>query len=151
MNSASALPGLRVFVAEDEFHVLQLIEDMLAALGGAICDSVSSLRAALDRAAATEAEVAVLDVNLRGKTIFPAAEILRDRGIPIVFSTGYGIDGVGAEWKTCPVIQKPFAIERLEGVLMQLQDRISGAPPAATRLGSITNGSSESTRPSAFE
>jgi PAS domain S-box-containing protein len=151
MNSASALAGLRVFVAEDEFHVLQLIEDMLAELGCAICDSVSNLRTALDRAPATEAQVAVLDVNLRGKTIFPAAQILRDRGIPIVFSTGYGIDGVGTEWKTCPVIQKPFAIERLEGVLMQFQDRISQPPPAATTRGSIANGSSENTRPSASE
>ena len=114
------LAGLRVFVAEDEFHVLQLIEDMLVELGCIICDSVSSVRAALDRAAATKAQLAVLDVNLRGKTIFPAAQILRSRGIPILFSTGYGGDGIEADWKTCPVIQKPFAIERLEGVLMRL-------------------------------
>jgi len=123
-DPTSALAGLRVFIAEDEFHVLQLLEDMLAELGCTICDSVSSVTAALDRAAATEAEIALLDVNLRGKTIFPAAQILRDRGIPIAFSTGYGIDGLGAEWKTSPVIQKPFAIERLERVLMQLRNRI---------------------------
>jgi PAS domain S-box-containing protein len=151
MNSASALAGLRVFVAEDEFHVLQLIEDMLAELGCAICDSVSNLRAALDRAAATEAQVAVLDVNLRGRTIFPAAQILRDRGIPIVFSTGYGLDGIEPEWKICPVIQKPFAIERLEGMLMQLQDRISGTPPVATTRGFAAQGSSESTWPTTFD
>ncbi|MGH6681882.1 MAG: response regulator, partial [Bradyrhizobium sp.] len=121
-DPTSPLAGLRVFVAEDEFHVLQLVEDMLAELGCAICDSVSSVTAALDRAAATEAQIAVLDVNLRGKTIFPAAQILRDRGLAIVFSTGYGIDGLGAEWKTFPVIQKPFAIERLERVLIQLRN-----------------------------
>jgi CheY-like chemotaxis protein len=123
-DPTSPLAGLRVFVAEDEFHVLQLLEDMLAELGCVICDSVSSVTAALDRAAVTEAQVAVLDVNLRGRMIFPAAQILRDRGIPIVFSTGYGIDGLGAEWKTIPVIQKPFAIERLERVLLQLRTRI---------------------------
>lgn len=114
------LGGVRVFVAEDEFHVLQLIEDMLAELGCSVCDSVSSVRAALDRAAVTNAQIAVLDVNLRGKKIFPAAEILRKRGIPIVFSTGYGGDGIEAEWKTCPVIQKPFTLEQLEGALMHL-------------------------------
>ncbi len=116
-DRASALAGLRVFVAEDEFHVLQLIEDMLADLGCAITDSVSNLRAALERAAATQAQVAVLDVNLRGKMIFPAATILRDRGIPIVFSTGYGTEGIEDEWKSYPVIQKPFGIERLEALL----------------------------------
>jgi CheY-like chemotaxis protein len=116
----SALAGLRVFVAEDEFHVLQLVEDMLVELGCAIADSVSSLHAALDRAAATEGQIAVLDVNLRGKKIFPVAQILRERGIPIVFSTGYGDAGIEAEWKSCPVIQKPFAIEQLEAALARV-------------------------------
>jgi CheY-like chemotaxis protein len=113
------LAGLRVFVAEDEFHILQLIEDMLAELGCAVIDAVSSVGRGLERAAETEAQVAVLDVNLRGKTIFPVAKILRDRGIPIVFSTGYGAEGLEAEWKACPVIQKPFAVEGLEAVLAQ--------------------------------
>ena len=122
-SRTSALAGLRVFVAEDEFHVLQLIEDMLADLGCTIADSVSSIRAAVERAAATDAQVAVLDVNLRGRTVFPAAEILRRRGIPIVFSTGYGGDGIEAEWKDYPVIQKPFGIERLEAALVQLVAR----------------------------
>jgi CheY-like chemotaxis protein len=113
------LVGLRVFVAEDEFHVLQLIEDMLAELGCVVADAVSSVPSGVERAVATEAQVAVLDVNLRGKTVFPVAQILRDRGIPIVFSTGYGADGLEAEWKLHPVIQKPFAVERLEAALAQ--------------------------------
>jgi len=116
-ESAKRLAGVRVFVAEDEFHVLQLIEDMLAELGCTVTDAVSSVRRGLDSAAATDAQVALLDVNLRGMTIFPVAHILRNRGIPIVFSTGYGADGLDAEWKTYPVIQKPFAVERLEAVL----------------------------------
>lgn len=143
-DSASALAGLRVFVAEDEFHVLQLIEDMLAELGCAICDSVSNIRSALDRAASTEAQVAVLDVNLRGKMIFPVAQILRSRGIPIVFSTGYGLDGLEPEWKTCPVIQKPFPIEGLKGALTQLRDRIPDTPPAGMPRGYAANSTSDS-------
>lgn len=119
-DQASPLVGLRVFIAEDEFHVLLLLEDMLAELGCAICDSVSSLRAALDRADATEAQIAVLDVNLRGKPVFAVAQILRNRGISMVFSTGYGADGIGPEWKSCPVIQKPFAIETLQAALVQV-------------------------------
>ncbi len=86
-DPTSPLAGLRVFVAEDEFHILALIEDMLVELGCAVADSVSSVRAALDRAGTTDAQVAVLDVNLRGSPIFPAAQVLRERGIPIVFST----------------------------------------------------------------
>ena len=119
-NMSSAIAGLRVFVAEDEFHVLQLIEDMLLELGCTVVDSVSGLHTALERAAVTQAEAAVLDVNLHGKTIFPVAQILRDRGIPIIFSTGYGRDGIDRQWKSYPVVQKPFAIEQLEATLTEL-------------------------------
>jgi CheY-like chemotaxis protein len=128
-NPASALAGLRVFVAEDEFHVLQLIEDMLAELGCAITDSVSSIGAAVERAAATHAQVALLDVNLRGKRIFPAAQILLRRRIPIVFSTGYGADGIDGEWQNCPVIQKPFSLDRLEVALRQVAPRAGQGQP----------------------
>ena len=119
-DAPGSIAGLQVFVAEDEFHVLQLIEDMLLELGCVVVDSVSGLRSALEQAAITKAQAAVLDVNLHGKRIFPAAEILRERGIPIVFSTGYGGDGIEGQWKTCPVVQKPFAIEQLEAALKQL-------------------------------
>jgi len=81
------------------------------------------MQAALDRAVATVAQVAVLDVNLRGKAIFPAAETLRNRGIPIVFSTGYGQAGIEAQWKDCPVVQKPFALGQLQAALAQLMHK----------------------------
>jgi CheY-like chemotaxis protein len=119
-NSTPPLAGLRVFVAEDEIYVLQMIEDMLADLGCAIADSVSSTPTALERAAVTKAQVALLDVNLRGQPIYPVAQILRGRGIPMLFASGYGAGGIEAEWKDCPVIQKPFAFEQLEAALTQL-------------------------------
>jgi DNA-binding response OmpR family regulator len=134
-NSAGPLAGLRVFIAEDETYVLQMIEDMLTDLGCTITDSVSNLRTALERAAATQAQVALLDVNLRGQAIFPVARILRDRAIPILFSSGYGGDGIEAEWRGCPAIQKPFAFEQLEAALIQLTTQMSkdgvirSAPP----------------------
>ena len=122
-NSTGELAGLRVFVAEDEIHVLQMIEDMLVDLGCAITDSVTSAPTALERAAVTEAQVALLDVNLRGQPIFPVAQILRDRGIPMLFASGYGAGGIEAEWRSCPIIQKPFAFEQLEAALRQLVGR----------------------------
>jgi CheY-like chemotaxis protein len=112
--------GLQVFLAEDEFHVLQLIESVLLDLGCKVTDTVSSLPAALSRAVETEAQIAVLDVNLHGQLVYPAARILRDRRIPILFSTGYGGGGLQADWKTESVIQKPFAIGRMEAALAEL-------------------------------
>jgi CheY-like chemotaxis protein len=124
-SATSPLTGVRVLVAEDEVHVLQMIEDMLVDLGCAITDSVSSMHTALERAATTQAQVALLDVNLRGQAIFPVAQILRKRGIPMLFSSGYGAGGIEAEWRSCPIIQKPFAFEQLEAALTQLVTQMS--------------------------
>ena len=122
-SSTGPLAGLRVFVAEDEVHVLQMMEDMLIDLGCVITDSVCSTPAGVEKAAVTEAQVALLDVNLRGQPIYPVAQILRDRGIPMLFASGYGAGGIDAGWRGYPVIQKPFAFELLEAALTQLVSR----------------------------
>jgi len=109
----TAVAGLRIFVAEDEFPVLQLIEDMLEELGCYVADAATSVPTALELALSTDADIAILDLNLRGESAFPVAQILRDRGIPILFSTGYGAAGLAPTWQDCPVIQKPFPLHQL--------------------------------------
>ncbi len=66
---AAKIAGLRVFLAEDDFHVLQLIEDMLVELGCIVVNSSSNVSAAIRAAETTEAQVAMLDINLAGKSI----------------------------------------------------------------------------------
>jgi CheY-like chemotaxis protein len=106
------LSGLRVLLAEDELHVLLLIEDFLGELGCEV-HAVSTFDAALAAAASAEVDAAVLDVNLDGRKSFPAAEALARRRIPIVFSTGYANQGQDAAWRDRPWLQKPFVAEQL--------------------------------------
>jgi CheY-like chemotaxis protein len=104
--------GLRVLLAEDELHVLLLIEDFLKELGCEV-HAVSTFDAALAAAASAEVDAAVLDVNLHGRKSFPAAEALARRQIPIVFSTGYANQGQDVAWRDRPWLQKPFVVEQL--------------------------------------
>lgn len=85
-----ALEGLRVFVVEDEFAVLLLVEDMLVQLGCAVVASVSRIAPALEIARSGAFDAAVLDINVAGEAIYPVVEILASRNVPIAFSTGYG-------------------------------------------------------------
>jgi len=110
------LSGLRVLLAEDELHVLLLIEDFLKELGCEV-QAVSTFEAALAAAAAAPVDAAVLDVNLNGRKSFPAAEALARRQIPIVFSTGYANQGQGGVWRDRPWLQKPFLVEQLAQAL----------------------------------
>ncbi|BDA85624.1 response regulator [Aureimonas sp. SA4125] len=107
-------PGLKVFLVEDESLVAMQPEDMVADLG---CDCVGlamKLSRALDMLDVIAAiDVAILDVNLGGDKVYPVAERLRQRNVPIVFATGYGRAGVDAAWQSCEVVQKPYTMEQI--------------------------------------
>jgi CheY-like chemotaxis protein len=105
---------MRVFVVEDEFLILMQLESMLEELGCKVAGTASHLNDALQRAETCDADMALLDINLAGKKIYPVAEVLRRRGVPIVFSTGYGQAGIDPPWTSYPVVQKPFMARELE-------------------------------------
>ena len=50
-----------------------------------------------------------LDPDLNGTLSYPIAEVIRERGIPVIFATGYGADGVLDRFSDCPTLQKPFS------------------------------------------
>jgi len=116
----SDLAGLRVLVVEDEMMVSMLIEDMLEDLGCKVVGPASRLDEALALAGEAELDCAVLDVNLGGQSIFPLADLLRAKGAPFAFATGYGDAGLRDVDKGSPVLQKPFRetdLARVLGVL----------------------------------
>ncbi|KAA2241204.1 response regulator [Salinarimonas soli] len=105
--------GLRVLVVEDEAMVSMLVEDMLLDLGCEIVGPAARIPAALDLASSAEIDAAVLDVNVAGQAIWPVADALSARGVPIVFTTGYGESGLQGAYVSHDVVQKPFQIDDL--------------------------------------
>ncbi len=110
----TGLSGLKALLVEDEAAVALLLEDMLLDLGCEIVASAANLTAACRYAAEAACDFAVLDVNLGGEQVFPAAQILEQRGIPFVFSTGYGAGGLPEAFRARPTLAKPFMIHELE-------------------------------------
>jgi CheY-like chemotaxis protein len=90
---------------------------MLLDMGCEIVGPAGRLAAAKDLATTERLDLAVLDVNLAGQPIYPVAEALAARGIPFVFSTGYGSAGIEEPYRGRPVLQKPFAQRELERAL----------------------------------
>lgn len=115
--SYRAPPGLRVLVVEDEGPVALLIEDMLEDLGCIIAGSAANVGEALRLVGWGGFDLALLDLNLAGERSDPVAEALESRGVPFAFASGYGAPGVDARWRSVPVLQKPFSIAELAGVL----------------------------------
>ena len=124
----AGLSGLRVLVVEDEALIAMLIEDALEGLGCTLLAVASTLKEALEMAASLDIDLAILDVNLNGQPVFPVAEVLSARGVPFVFSTGYGAAGVSDAFGTAPVLSKPF-----------VQSDVALALAAARRGSAATN------------
>jgi CheY-like chemotaxis protein len=121
MNSPDALlqpTSHAVFVVEDEALVALNLEDMLTDLGFRIEASAMRIEQALDIIdTGCAADVAILDVNLGGKPVFPVAERLAEAGIPIVFATGYGRSGLPPRWQDNQVLQKPYTAAQVAACL----------------------------------
>jgi CheY-like chemotaxis protein len=112
---------MRTIVVEDEPLVRLMTEDILVAIGCVISAAASSLAEALTHIAATEFDLAVLDINLDGTEVYPAAELLRGKGTPIIFVTGYGRRGVHDAWHDFPILQKPFSLRDLEQAIARVR------------------------------
>jgi CheY-like chemotaxis protein len=110
----------RVLVVEDEYLIRMLLEDMLNELGYELAAAAGTIAEASELAAKGDFQVAILDVNLDGREIFPVADILAKRGLPFVFVTGYGEGSLPPAYRGRPSLQKPFQADRLKTTLAGL-------------------------------
>ncbi|MFN3837745.1 MAG: response regulator [Brevundimonas sp.] len=114
------LTGRRVLVVEDESLVAMLIETILEDMDCIPVGPAASIDEGLRLLADTQdLDAALLDVNVAGQQIFPVADALKARGVPFVFSTGYGEGGLPDEWRGQPTVQKPFTEAAIRDALMK--------------------------------
>ena len=116
----AAAASRRVLVVEDEMLIGMLLEDMLAEMGHVVVAVISRVNDALAAVQREAFDVAILDVHLNGQPVFPVAEALIERGIPFVFATGYGERGLPEQYRSRPILQKPFAKDDLARTMAQL-------------------------------
>jgi CheY-like chemotaxis protein len=111
---------LRILIVEDEMLVAMSFEDMLIELGYEVVGIASRLDSALAMAREVDFDVAMLDVNLAGDRSFPVADLLIARGIPFLFATGYGPEGIDEAYRGRLVLQKPFLADDLAAAVGSL-------------------------------
>jgi CheY-like chemotaxis protein len=124
--SQGILQGLRILLAEDEMLVALEAAESMAAAGCQVLGPAAALEegiALADRAGPIDA--AVLDVNLGGQQVVPLADMLVARGVPILFTTGYGEAPAGHHGAA--VLTKPIRAADLVAALQ----RLVGSGPVA--------------------
>ncbi|MGP3699557.1 HWE histidine kinase domain-containing protein [Rhodobacter sp. NSM] len=103
------LEGKKVLVVEDEYFIGQDAVAVLTAAGCSVTGPVASLAEALRIAVEDHFDCAVLDINLSGSLVWPAARALVARRIPCLFATSYShtIERP-PELGAVPLIEKPM-------------------------------------------
>ena len=99
----------RVLIIEDDALLAMDLEIALRSFGAEIVARVGDLDEAHDRVAKGDFDVAVVDINLRGRDTFSVADVLRKKQIPFVFATGYGKEMIPARFADVTLWEKPFS------------------------------------------
>ena len=122
VNQDLPLKGRRLLIVEDEALVALSIQDMLHAMGCLVVGTASNLHRGLAIACNESVVIdgAVLDINLSGEQVYPVAERLKTRGVPFIFSTGYGHAGRAPSFAHVPTLNKPYEAEDLEELLVSV-------------------------------
>ena len=102
------LRGQRILVVEDSYIVALDLAEALEREGADVVGPVFNLDDAHRLALETQdLDAAVLDVNLRGKMVWPVADILSHRHVRLVFATGYAAGPIKERYNLCQVAEKP--------------------------------------------
>ena len=123
----------RILLVEDESLVLMLLEDMLADLGFTVCASAMELERALYLAEHESYDLALIDLNLNGSYTFPVADVVRGRGLPLIFSTGYWEGNINRSYADVPILNKPFNEASLKMALAPFKP--SEQPASSSQTG----------------
>jgi CheY-like chemotaxis protein len=110
----------RVLLVEDEVLITLLLQDMLLDLECEVADAPASLDDALSAARNGAFDLALVDLNLRGKLTYPVADLLKARQIPVIFVTGYGSAALEPAYAGVPVLEKPFHRKDLEAIIARV-------------------------------
>lgn len=121
-----ALADLRILVVEDELLVAMLVEEMLQELGCEVVRTVSTVAEGIAAVRQNRLDGALLDGNLHGENSAPVADELLGRAVPFLLVTGYGgRDGDPPALKTAPRLTKPFGIDQLADLMVEVFARHS--------------------------
>ncbi|HEX8166120.1 MAG TPA: response regulator [Beijerinckiaceae bacterium] len=125
------LNGLRVLVVEDEAVISLVISEELFSYGYEVAGPFGRSAEALAWLRQNNADLAILDYQLKDGSCLPVARELAQRGIPfMVFSASYPGLKDHPELRDVPWIGKPASID----TLLDSLDDLTTSPAAVTHF-----------------
>jgi len=114
------LAGSRVLVVEDAPLIAAELEEELVISGAVVIGPATNLDRALKLAAREQIDAAVLDLDLGDATSFPIADLLIEKNVPFLFTTGFDDGAVPDRYAGAPRLFKPVVAGDVITTLAQL-------------------------------
>lgn len=111
------LNGLSVLVLEDEYVLAADAQGVLSRAGARVIGPFGSAIDALAAAERSRPDCALLDLDLGTGLDFAPARALRQRGVPLVFFTGYDMSVVPADLRKERFLEKPVFMAAIVDVV----------------------------------
>ena len=121
------MAGNRLLLVEDEALTGMMMRDMLTELGFDVIGPFGRVADAMAAVRCEDFHAAVLDVNLDGEMVYSVADAVGARGVPFVFVTGYGVEGIDGRFAQVLVLQKPIERQMLQSVFLDGGQRVGQA------------------------
>ena len=103
-----------ILVAEDEGLIALDLQMSLEDEGMRVVGPYATLEDCLAAVEKHDVDLAILDVDLRGKNVYPVAERLQQNGVPFVFHTGHGDPiELAKRFPGAKVCRKPTSVRNL--------------------------------------
>ena len=119
--NVAGLHSKRILIVEDEALIALRLEAEFLDAGANVVGPAFDLGSAIGLSAQS-LDAAVLDINLRGDKVFPAARLLRDRGVPLLFASANcdELDAPGSDFFGYPRMEKPLVVVALLQAVAEL-------------------------------
>jgi DNA-binding response OmpR family regulator len=119
--SDKPLFNCNIFVAEDDYLLATIMEEILGDAGATVVGPAPNVAKAMSVIGQSgRIDAALLDVNLGGELVYPVADLLRERHVPIILTTGYDSTSLDSAYAGINIFEKPFEPQELVRKLVQL-------------------------------
>ena len=117
----ATLEGRHVLVAEDDYLLAGELRNWLAGKGAVVIGPVPRVEVALELIGrSSRMSLAILDINLQGRMVWPVADALTAWRIPFVLVTGYDAEVIPRAYAQAPHAEKPIDLGRLSRLLLSV-------------------------------
>ena len=114
------LKGRRILLIEDSPVVGPFTVDLLEDIGCTVVGPAPNMAAARELIEGDRFDAALMDIHIRGERVFPLCELLEDKGVPFVLTSGYADWQMPEKWDGRPRLQKPYTIDQVKDALTAL-------------------------------